>query len=266
MLTALTLMYVPWLQAATEKTSANETTRRVAMAADDVIDLHTATRITSLLVLDKEKAVGVLCGDKTFWAVDVIPGAEQFISIKPAKPGINTDIHVLTDHGNSYTFHATEGGSAPIDLKVFIRPTDESSLSKPPVFYSADTVDKLKRQLADSEAQMDEAKKKAAAAAKDDIDGFRASYPTKIHFSYRFDKGRDPFNIQQIWHDDKGTYIKAFATEQPALYEMKDGKPNLVNFETRENGTLIIIPKILDTAYLQIGKKKTEIYREKTGS
>ena len=41
---------------------------------------------------------------------------------------------------------------------------------------------------------------------------------------------------------------------------MKDGKPNLVNFQL-ENG-VYIVPKILDRAYLAIGKKKLPFTRQ----
>ena len=48
--------------------------------------------------------------------------------------------------------------------------------------------------------------------------------------------------------------------EAPALYEVKDNKPNLIQFELRSDG-LYFIPKILDRAYLEIGKQKLDIWR-----
>ena len=45
-------------------------------------------------------------GDKAYWNVDVIPGAERYIAVKPSKTGIATDIHIVTDHNNSYTLKA----------------------------------------------------------------------------------------------------------------------------------------------------------------
>ncbi len=41
---------------------------------------------------------------------------------------------------------------------------------------------------------------------------------------------------------------------------MKDGNPNLINFDL-VNGTYII-PKILDSGYLTIGKKKLALSRQ----
>ena len=40
--------------------------------------------------------------------------------------------------------------------------------------------------------------------------------------------------MRSIWHDGQFTYIKSDATELPALYELKDGKPALVNFQVHD--------------------------------
>ena len=62
---------------------------------------------------------------------------------------------------------------------------------------------------------------------------FRSEYSTKLKFDYQFDsKGAGkPFLVSAIYHDDTFTYIKCAASEKPAIYEIKDGKPNLINFE-----------------------------------
>ena len=39
--------------------------------------------------------------------------------------------------------------------------------------------------------------------------------------------------MRAIWHDGQFTYLKSDATELPALYELKDGKPALVNFQVQ---------------------------------
>jgi type IV secretion system protein VirB9 len=40
---------------------------------------------------------------------------------------------------------------------------------------------------------------------------------------------------------------------------MKDGKPNLISYELRD-GTYVI-PKVMDSGYLQLGKKRMEFKR-----
>jgi type IV secretion system protein VirB9 len=84
-----------------------------------------------------------------------------------------------------------------------------------------------------------------------------------MRFDYTFsekERNKPPFNIEAAWHDDRFTYIRAHPTEAPALYELKDGKPNLVQFELHPDGTYFI-PKILGNSYLQVGKKKLEIWQ-----
>ncbi len=65
--------------------------------------------------------------------------------------------------------------------------------------------------------------------------------------------------LQQIWRDDKFTYLRGHFQETPALYEMKDGKGSLINFDF-SNG-LYTVPKELDNGYLAIGKQKVEFHR-----
>ena len=63
-----------------------------------------------------------------------------------------------------------------------------------------------------------------------------------------------------MYHDDKFTYIHARPEETPTLYEVKDGKPNLVNFDYK-NG-VYVVDKILDQGYLTIGKQKLGFSRQ----
>jgi type IV secretory pathway VirB9-like protein len=242
--------------------NAPNTTTEVVVAHDeDIIPLHASMRETTLIVLPAaEKAMGVFCGDRTYWNVDVIPGAERYVAVKPSKPGISTDIHIVTDHNNSYTFQAVEGASSPVALKLFVKPADASSLEKPPVFVAASEVTGLKQQLAEAQAALKKTQETAAAEVKAKSDQVRAEYPERMQFAYNFKKDKPPFNVEAIWHDNKFTYIRAHPQEAPALYEVKDGKPNLIQFELRPDG-LYFIPKILDRAYLEIGKQKLDVWK-----
>jgi type IV secretion system protein VirB9 len=52
------------------------------------------------------------------------------------------------------------------------------------------------------------------------------------------------------------TYLKVDGREKPALYEVLDGKPALVNFQVR-NGTYIV-QKVLTKGYLALGQSRLE--------
>jgi hypothetical protein len=97
--------------------------------------------------------------------------------------------------------------------------------------------------------------------AAEQVNRFRSGYATKLEFDYLLDSkaAHEPFLVSAIYHDDAFTYIKCASREKPALYEMKDGKPNLISFQL-ENG-VYIAPKIIDSGYLAVGNKKLPFAR-----
>ena len=92
------------------------------------------------------------------------------------------------------------------------------------------------------------------------VDEYKSTYPLQLKFDYTFKADEPPFDIQSIYHDDKFTYIKTTAPEKFSVYEMRDGKPNLVNYDLRE-GTYII-PKVMDSGYVELGKKRMDFSRK----
>lgn len=249
------------------RAAMQQESRTVVVREKDVIQVKAQLRVTTLLVLpQKEKVMTVYCGDKDNWVID---GMENFVTIKPSKLGAHTDVHILTDHANAYTLSLTEvsdiSGSVS-DVKIFLQPGEDSGnirLQGNPVFVNAQVADRYKEEAATAKARAEvveqESQKKAAAEAE----RFRASYPAKLQFDYAVDTrgGKAPFNVSAIYRDDKFTYIRANPQEVPALYELKDGKPSLVNYDFA-NG-LYTVPKILDAGYLAVGKQKLNFLREK---
>ena len=82
----------------------------------------------------------------------------------------------------------------------------------------------------------------------------------RLFVNCAFKANEAPFNIVAIYHDDKFTYIKTDAQEKFSVYEMRDGKPNLITYQLN-NGTYII-PKVMDSGYVELGKKKMEFSRK----
>jgi len=89
-------------------------------------------------------------GDKEFWVVDVVG---NFCFVHPAKAGIASNLNLITDKGNIYSFtlqDISENSGAP-DLKVIVQPADRSALvasSGPAQFVPAAQVDQSRQQLA----------------------------------------------------------------------------------------------------------------------
>ena len=89
---------------------------------------------------------------------------------------------------------------------------------------------------------------------EDKIAAFKQQYPTRLTFAYSPVKYEKPFLVRSMWHDGQFTYVKSDATELPALYELKDGKPSVVNFQVH-NGTYVV-PKVIERGYLSLGNER----------
>ena len=149
------------------------------------------------------------------------------------------------------------------DSKVLNQPGDKTAqdrLAQLPGFVPAADLDKAKQEAA--AAQAAQAATLKAEQAKEET--YRSQYPGSLHFDYAWDekKGKE-LGLQQIWRDDKFTYLRGQFQETPALYEVKDKKPSLINFDFA-NG-LYVVPKELDNGYLAIGKQRVDFHRNSEG-
>jgi len=220
--------------------------REVAASERGVITLQTRLRYTTMVVLpDGEEILDVLCGDRDFW---VISATHNIAHVKPAKAGAETNLNLVTSSGTIYSFLLTEKSSPP-DLKVYVQVEPGAPKGKPR-YYSAAQVEALESQLAEAQAAVRDGERKADEA----VTAYRQEYPTHLQFPYGTPKYEKPFFVRSMWHDGQFTYLKSDATELPALYELKDGKPAIVNFEVRE-GTYVV-PKVLDRGYLALGTQR----------
>jgi len=227
-----------------------QSARIVKYHANDIVNVRAKMRYTTLIELPPtEKILQVATGDKDFWIIDTVG---NYCFLHPAKEGIRSNLNIITDHGSVYSFTLDDVESGDPDLKVVIEPSDPSSLvaaGKPQQFVPAAEVD-----AARSAAQS--AMKQAVNA----VEQFRSDYPTaalKFDYSYR---NQSPFNVSAIYHDDRFTYIKSSASEKFSVYELKDGKPNLITFQLKD-GTYVL-PTVVDRGYLQIGKRKLDFARK----
>lgn len=220
--------------------------REVSASERSVIPLQTRLRYTTMIVLpDQEEILDVICGDRDFW---VISATQNIAHVKPAKEGAATNLNLVTSSGSVYSFLLSEKNGSP-DLKVYVS-SDESTHTGKRKYYSASQVEALEAELRAARTAVETAGRRADEA----IAAYRQEYPTRLQFTYGSLKYEKPFLVRSIWHDGQFTYIKADASELPALYEMQDGKPSLVNFQVQQ-GTYVV-PKVLDEGYLALGKAR----------
>jgi type IV secretion system protein VirB9 len=226
--------------------------RTVQYHSQDIIPIHAKLKYTTLIELPTtEKIMEAATGDKDFWIVDIVG---NFCFVHPAKAGISSNLNLITDKGNIYSFTLQDVSdtSEPPDLKVIVQPADRSAIiaaSGPPQFVPAAQLEQSKQQLAAVESHITQA-----------VDEYKSAYPMQLKFDYTFKANDPPFDVQAIYHDDKFTYIKTDAPEKFSVYEMRDGKPNLINYDLRD-GTYII-PKVMDSGYVELGKKRMEFSRK----
>ena len=246
---------IAWLALALPSTVAvaqDASARTVQYHSADIIPIRAKVKYTTLIeVPPTEKIMEAATGDKDFWIVDVVG---NFCFVHPAKQGISSNLNLITDKGNIYSFTLQDisaTADSP-DLKVIVEPADHSSIvaaNGPAQFVPAAQVEQSKQQLAMLQSHVEQT-----------VDEFKSTYPLQLKFDYTFKANDPPFDIQSIYHDDKFTYIKTNATEKFSVYEMRDGKPNLVNYELRDN--TYIIPKVMDSGYVELGKKRMDFTRK----
>ena len=250
--------------APTDSVSVEHEARVVNYSETEIIPIRARLRYSTLIVLPPdEEIMDFTTGDKEFW---IINGIHNLCYVHPAQAGIRSNLNLVTASGHVYSFLLTEVSKEPDtepDLKVFITLSKQSGSAGvgSSSYVRASEIETYKEELAAFRNEAAEQVHQAQQKAEQQIEQFKESYPAKLTFDYTVDKKarRAPFLVTAIYHDDRFTYIQCAAREKPTVYEIKDHKPNLINFDY-QNG-VYVIPKILDSGYLVAGKKRVTFHR-----
>lgn len=234
--------------------------KTIAYSSRDVARIRTKVRYTTLIVLPKQEVIlDYVCGDKDLW---VINGEQNLAYIKPAKENSQTNLNLITESGNVYSFvlaEITGVQNEEPDLKVFVELKETAmteAVAGPRRFVSAQELDDARQQAEKAKEETRRTQDNSNAAVEAGIKRFVSN----VRFAYRFEAGKKPFYVRAMYHDDRFTYIQARPEETPTLYELKDGKPSLVNFDYKDG--VYVVDKILDDGYLAVGDKRLRFYRE----
>lgn len=240
---------------------ARETSRTVRVTERSVVSINTTLLESTLIVLPpEEKVMATFSGDTENFQIKSTQQPSRYVSVKPTTAGAHTNLQIITDHNNNYSFLLNEvsGAGQPYDVKVFVDADGadlKGNLAKPAAFIPAAEAERAKQEAEEAKRNAEAEAQTATTAAQRDKDQFRASYPSTLKFDYHWDrKVGERFGVEQIYRDDKFTYIKANPQETPVVYEVKDGKPSLISFEFANN--LYVVPKIVTDGYLQVGKER----------
>ena len=199
--------------------------REVSASARSLIPLQTRLRYTTMVVLPEgEEILDVICGDKDFW---VISSTHNIAHVKPAKEGAATNMNLVTASGAVYSFLLTEkNGSGHAGPEGVRERRPERTAGQAEVLQR-----RAGREPAGANSRRRRPRWKPPTGARPSRSRpTSSSIPAKLQFVYGSPKYEKPFLVRSIWNDGQFTYIKADATELPALYEVKDGKPALAEF------------------------------------
>ena len=150
---------------------ADTSARTILYHAKDIVNIRAKVKYTTLIELPTtEKIIEAATGDKEFWIIDVVG---NFCFVHPAKKGIRSNLNLITDKGNIYSFtldDVTDQAGDP-DLKVIVEPMDQSSLvasAGPPRYVPAAQVSAAEGQLQALQSHVVQA-----------VDQYKAAYPTE---------------------------------------------------------------------------------------
>jgi type IV secretion system protein VirB9 len=256
----LLLLFFPLVPA-----HADVAARIVKYSQTDIIPIRAKIRFSTLIILPaNEEILDFTTGDKDFW---IINGNHNLCYLHPAQAGIRSDLNLVTASGHVYSFLLTEiskDSESEPDLKVFITPSDQStvegSLNLAP-YVRASELEAYKEQVAELRQQFAEDLRRTEDEAAKHMDAFKRTYPSSLVFDYQIEKKAQlaPFLVSAIYHDDVFTYVRSAARETATLYEIKDKKLNLINFDLA--GGVYVVPKVIDRGYLVIGRKRVTFNR-----
>src|ERR1700721_1824636 len=140
--------------------AAQESARTVQYHSQDIVPIRAKVKYTTLIVVPStEKIMEAATGDKDYWIVDVVG---NFCFVHPAKQGISSNLNLITDKGNIYSFTLQDISATPTspDLKVIVEPADRSAIvaaSGPPQFVPTAPLEQSRQQLAALQSHVEQA-------------------------------------------------------------------------------------------------------------
>lgn len=218
--------------------------RDLPASPDAMILLHTRLRVSTTIELPADDDIAyVVCGDPLFWVIDT---KANIAHVRPAKDGAATDLKLLTKRGRKHVFWLAKQ-ETPAMPDVWVRVVPDTNVVDQPSTEGAESREDVRAELIETSARLEAATQRSTEA----IATFQQQYPTQLQFVYGTFKYKKPFLLRAVWHDGRFTYLQTDAPELPAIYEVQDGKPTLVNFQVQ--GTTYVVPKVLERGYLALG-------------
>ena len=218
--------------------------------------IHTRKGYATLVMLpDEEDIVEVTAGDSAFWVIDA---SRNFVHLKPAKDGAQSNLNIISKRGNVYTFLLAEGpAGAPIDVRVVVELKERTMRVKagmePEEVARPDPTRDTELRTAKDDGVQWKTKAEAASAELEQTRKALAEYADHLGFYDHNDvkTQRQPFFIEAAFTDGRATYIRilpfAVAKQLPlSFFDVGTGK--MVPAELHAN--TYVIHKVLIRFYV----------------
>ena len=222
---------------------------------------------TIIILPSSEKVLEFGCGFKDEWDV-VAPAKSNYARIIPLKAGAKTDLMLVTESGNIYTFGLEDVSNqreAHASTQVLIDAVDDkmrTAMKDTPKYFSADDVAAFREQAKKAEGETEALRAQASRQKQEATDAARVEATQSMKFGYHFttEAEKAPWNITAMYSNDKFTYVKAHPQESFAAYEIKDGKPVAVNIFPDGDGSFRF-DRVIDAGRFRLGKKQIDFSR-----
>jgi hypothetical protein len=233
--------------------------------------IHGKVGLTITLSMPPDAALDDLSvGDGDGWTAAAIKSGHNVIKITPLKPGAETNMTLILADGEVYTWMLKEGvkGVVP-DQQLVAKSADAAPgvirRQFIPVEACTQQTDAAQREVASLRQALVEANANADDRVAEREVGVRREYALSIRRYHVEPLNKAPFFVRNIWADDEFTYIQLDAPELPAIWELLDGKPNLLNPIPLpgKNGkvSIIRIPKVVAVGKLSMGSKNELMFQ-----
>ena len=229
--------------------------REVKLSSKAVVTINAKVGFTTVVILPPAEPLSDLVwGDTAGWSVNE---AGNVLQITPLKAATETNLNIVMPDSTVYTFVLKEGVKGAVTDLQIVGKTDQAAAAGKRQFVPLDQHEAEVQAVRGELASMKEAVLKASEQADQRVAEFRSSYPLTVRRYESQALHVAPFFVQNVWADDEFTWIQVKATELPAVYEVLDGKPAILNpVALPGKVTTFKIPKIVTDGYLEAGKTK----------
>jgi hypothetical protein len=220
---------------------------------------------------EAEQIMKAPVGDSKDWAAAFLTeAAKNHLLVKTLTEGKEnpcpqTSMHVIMQSGNVYSFRLVDVSrtKTPPDLRVAVELADDGmkEATTHPKYVSTDALKLAEDELTRVKAQLEDERQKSKSVAAEQVEKFKHDFPKNLQPQYEFSR-RNRFGLQAMarMHDYTLLWF-SHPSEIPSLYEMRDGKPSLV--QAKYDDGLMVVSAPLQDGYLKIGKKQKTTFRWK---